>query len=71
MSDNNGGVHIDISLSWILTIVFIILKLCKVISWSWLWVFAPVWGTLAVALIAFIVYFVARLLQEKKGNTRE
>lgn len=26
-------------------IVFIILKLCKVVSWSWLWVLSPFWIT--------------------------
>jgi hypothetical protein len=26
----------------VLAIVFIVLKLCKVISWSWLWVTAPI-----------------------------
>lgn len=27
----------------LLGIAFIILKLCKVIEWSWLWVLAPFW----------------------------
>lgn len=27
----------------LLTIVFIVLKLCKVISWSWVWVLSPLW----------------------------
>lgn len=26
-----------------LTLVFITLKLCKVITWSWWWVLAPTW----------------------------
>ena len=34
-----------------LTIVF---KLCKVISWSWIWVFSPIWIPLALA-ITFVV----------------
>lgn len=39
----------------ILTIVFITLKLCGVITWSWLWVLSPVWITWVVLLIIMIV----------------
>ena len=47
----------------LLTIAFIILKLCHVIDWSWLWVLSPLWISvglticimLAFALIAFVV----------------
>ena len=35
----------------LLAIVFITLKLCGVIDWSWLWVLGPLWIPLAVALI--------------------
>ena len=36
----------------LLTIVFIVLKLTHVISWSWWWVLAPLW--LPIALFIFI-----------------
>jgi len=39
----------------LLTLVFVILKLCGVITWSWLWVLCPLW--IGVAL--FIAYFLA------------
>ena len=35
----------------ILTIVFVVLKLTKVITWSWWWVLSPLWIAFAVALI--------------------
>ena len=40
----------------ILTIVFIVLKLTKVIAWSWWWVLSPLWigGALLVIGIALI-----------------
>ena len=38
----------------LLTIVFITLKLCGVISWSWVWVLAPIWITLAVTILIVI-----------------
>lgn len=38
-----------------LAILFIALKLCGVITWSWLWVLAPIWIQLIVLVIAIIV----------------
>ena len=32
-----------------LTVLFVGLKLTEYIDWSWWWVLAPVWGTIAVA----------------------
>lgn len=34
-----------------LGVAFIVLKLCNVIAWSWLWVLSPVWIPLAVLII--------------------
>lgn len=43
-----------------LTIAFIVLKLCGVISWSWLWVLAPLWIPFAVGVcVLFIMLLVA------------
>ena len=40
-----------------LVTLFIVLKLTKVISWSWLWVFSPIWitGTLYIVTFGFIL----------------
>lgn len=27
----------------LLTIAFVVLKLCRVISWHWIWVLSPLW----------------------------
>ena len=48
-SSSGGG----IGFVGLLTIAFIVLKLTKVISWSWWWVLSPIWIT--AALIAVIV----------------
>ena len=61
-NDNNNNSSVGIGFCGVLTIVFIILKLCKVISWSWLWVVSPLWISIVaqlalvgiVALIAWI-----------------
>ena len=39
-----------------LTIVFIVLKLCNVIDWSWWWVLAPLWMPFA---FIFLIYLLA------------
>lgn len=38
----------------LLTLVFIVLKLTGVISWSWIWVLAPVWAS-ALVWISILV----------------
>jgi hypothetical protein len=38
----------QISFPALLTVLFIALKLCGVIKWSWLWVFAPAWGCVVI-----------------------
>ena len=63
MSDNNSKVT-GLTLPWVLTIVFMVLKLCKVINWKWIWVFAPVWISLAVALVAFIVLIILKVVSK-------
>lgn len=43
---------------FILFLVFLILKLCGVISWSWWWVFAPLWIPIAFVLVMLLVGFI-------------
>lgn len=51
-----------ISFLGLLAIVFITLKLCNVITWSWWWVTAPLWipvaFCVAVALIVILVLLI-------------
>ena len=56
-SNNNTTVSGGIGFSGLLTIVFIVLKLCRVINWSWIWVFSPMWisAALCVAIFIFII----------------
>lgn len=41
----------------LLQILFITLKLLKVIEWSWLWVLAPTWGGAILFIIFLIIGF--------------
>lgn len=57
---NNGG---GITFLGLLTIVFIVLKLTKVVSWSWLWVLSPLWIPAAIIVVAVVIIL---LWDEKK-----
>lgn len=51
---NNGG----IGLCSLLTVAFVVLKLCKVITWSWWWVLAPTWIPVGIALLMLFLTFI-------------
>lgn len=57
----------------LLGIVFVTLKLCGVIDWSWWWVTAPFWGgfALLLAILACVgAVFVGLALYEKGADRR-
>lgn len=56
MKKNSSG----IGFIGLLTILFIALKLCNVITWSWLWVLSPIWVSFLFIIILFliIVFFI-------------
>lgn len=58
MQKNNSGGSAGIGVTGLLQVAFIVLKLCKVIDWSWWWVLAPTWGTLAVVLLILIIWLI-------------
>ena len=41
----------------ILAVAFIVLKLCHVINWPWIWVLSPLWISFAL-YIFFVIVFV-------------
>ena len=50
-SAKSGG----IGFCGLLTIAFIVLKLCKVIEWSWIWVLAPMWIPIVIAIVVLLI----------------
>lgn len=52
----------------LLTIVFIVLKLCKVISWSWIWVLSPLWISTGIAILVFIGCLIYAVVDTIRGN---
>lgn len=53
--ENNNSKSGGIGSIGLLQIAFIVLKLCKVITWSWLWVLSPLWISLIVAIFLTMI----------------
>lgn len=49
-----------------LTLILIVLKLFKLISWSWLWILSPIWITASILLMQFSILMLAG--RSKKGH---
>ena len=58
--NSNGG----IGFVGLLQLLFITLKLLKVISWSWIWVLSPTW--ISIIIVAIIILGVYVIFWEKK-----
>lgn len=63
MSNVNKTPYIGVGIGDVLQIVFIVLKLCGVIDWSWWWVLSPTWIvvgilTLCGAAAAMYLYII-------------
>lgn len=50
----------------LLGIVFITLKLTNVISWSWWWVTAPLWGSFIIAIMFISVVLVLSIWSKSR-----
>ena len=55
MDNNKQTTSGGIGFTGLLTIVFIVLKLIGVISWSWLWVLSPLWIGFAIVVVLVII----------------
>lgn len=57
-SSSSGG----IGFVGLLTIVFIVLKLCHVIKWSWWWVLSPLWisALLTLVIVALVLLVISK-----------
>ena len=68
MSETTSG---GVGFTGLLFLVFLVLKLCNVIDWSWWWVTSPIWIVVGIALLSGIIatiYYVAKSIFRKKIN---
>lgn len=60
----------QIGFAGLLTIVFIVLKLTEVITWSWLWVLSPMWIGFAIFVLIFSILIGRVAYQDWKFTKR-
>lgn len=58
MNEKTSNEAKGIGVCGLLGVAFVILKLCHVIEWSWVWVTAPFWGPVAIALLILLAMVV-------------
>ena len=56
--NNNNTSYTGLSFLDVLLVVFIALKIAKVISWSWWLVFLPLWIQIGLVIIMMIVIYI-------------
>ena len=56
-SNNATATAKGIGFSGLLTIAFVVLKLCGVIKWSWLWVLSPVWISILLWVLFIVILY--------------
>ena len=66
-SDGKETLNINVGglFSTLLLVAFIILKLCHVIEWAWVWVLAPLWIPIALWLIIFSVVLIIGAIADR------
>ena len=62
---SSSGASGGIGFVGLLTVAFIVLKLTKVIAWSWLWVLSPLWISVALTIAILIIVWVIAAIVNK------
>ena len=74
MDNKNNGTSGGLGFGTVLFLIFLVLKLCNVITWSWWWVTAPLWisAILWVLILAgvFIYYYLEDTRWERQLKKR-
>lgn len=53
-----------IGFTGLLTIAFVILKLCNVIKWSWWWVLSPIWISALLVVLGVILFIICAVISK-------
>lgn len=62
MSKEVKVVYKSIPLPILLSLIFMTLKLCNVITWSWWWVFAPIWIPSALGVLILFCFCILGII---------
>lgn len=65
---DNKGIATSLSLPTILTLIFLVLKLCDVITWKWVFVFMPIIISGGLTILFFILKIVIAIVQDIRNK---
>lgn len=65
MGKGNSSASGGVGFVGLLTIAFVVLKLCKVIAWSWWWVLSPIWIVVALAVFFLLIALVCEIIARR------
>lgn len=67
-NDYNSKKPKGIGLLTVIGVVFVILKLCGVIKWSWIWVLCPFWVGMIGTIVSVIIALIMAAMIEKSNK---
>ena len=65
-TDKNVNVRLGGNLFTTLGLIFIVLKLLGVITWSWLWVLSPFWIPFIIGIVVILSIILVKSYLRKK-----
>ena len=68
MGKDSNGSKVGLGFTECLQLIFIILKLCGIIEWSWFWVLSPIWITVGLVVFIAAILFIVGMYQVKKDE---
>jgi len=60
-----------ISFLTVLFLIFLTLKISKIITWSWWWIFSPLWIPIAISVIVILIILLIYAATHKNIKTYE
>ena len=66
MQNNTAVKTVGLGFADALALLFIALKLCGVINWSWIWVLSPIWISISFLGLIFLVIVVISIIADRK-----
>ena len=69
MKDSHSSAG-GIGIVGLLQVAFIVLKLCAVIEWSWLWVLSPIWISAAVSVALLVFLVICAVIKARKTSKK-
>lgn len=66
---NNNNSSGGLGVCSVLTIVFVVLKLCGLIDWSWLWVLSPIWISIGLVVVVLLIALICAVIADLIDKT--